>query len=97
MDALLVATGRSPNVNDLGLDKAGVEYDKSSGIAVNDFLQTTARNIYAVGDCCTRYQFTHVADFMARMVVRNALFFGSGGVIFQLSRHVHRSTSDSSN
>jgi pyruvate/2-oxoglutarate dehydrogenase complex dihydrolipoamide dehydrogenase (E3) component len=80
VDALLVATGRSPNVADMGLDKAGVQFDEHKGILVNDYLQSSSRNIYAVGDCCTRYQFTHVADFMARMVVRNALFFGSGGM-----------------
>eukprot|EP00884_Botryococcus_braunii_P021435 jgi/Botrbrau1/7976/Bobra.384_2s0004.1 len=78
VDALLVATGRSPNVSDMGLEKAGVAFDTQKGISVNDYLQSSARNIYAVGDCCTRYQFTHIADFMARMVVRNALFFGSG-------------------
>lgn len=44
---------------------------------VNDSLQTTANYIFAVGDCCTMYKFTHAADFMARAVIRNALFFGS--------------------
>ena len=46
-------------------------------LQVNDSLQTTARHIFAVGDCCTMYKFTHAADFMARAVIRNALFFGS--------------------
>ena len=45
---------------------------------MTDQLQTTNSSIYAVGDCCTAYKFTHVADFMARMVVRNALFFAKG-------------------
>ncbi len=45
---------------------------------MSDQLQTTNSSIYAVGDCCTAYKFTHVADFMARMVVRNALFFAKG-------------------
>ena len=75
-DALLVAAGRKPAVNDLGLGAAGVSYDERMGIAVNDKLQTTNPNVYAVGDVATRYQFTHMADFMARMVIRNALFFG---------------------
>ncbi len=44
---------------------------------VNDSLQTTAKHIFAVGDCCTMYKFTHAADFMARAVIRNALFFGN--------------------
>ena len=75
-DALLVATGRKPAVSGLGLGAAGVSYDERMGIEVNDKLQTTNPNVYAVGDVATRYQFTHMADFMARMVIRNALFFG---------------------
>lgn len=76
VDALLIATGRKPNVSGIGLEAAGVEYDLRTGIKVNDNLQTTNRNIYAVGDVATHYQFTHVADFMARIVVRNAVAFG---------------------
>jgi pyruvate/2-oxoglutarate dehydrogenase complex dihydrolipoamide dehydrogenase (E3) component len=75
-DALLVATGRKPNVSGLGLEKAGVEFDPGKGVIVNDRLQTSVPHIYAVGDVATKYQFTHAADFMARMVIRNALFFG---------------------
>ncbi|QDG54974.1 FAD-containing oxidoreductase [Persicimonas caeni] len=75
-DQLLVATGRRPNVTELGLEEAGVEFDERHGVAVDDRLQTTNSDIYAVGDVATRYRFTHAADFMARMVVRNALFFG---------------------
>ncbi|CAD7699824.1 unnamed protein product [Ostreobium quekettii] len=78
VDELLVATGRTPNVRGLDLEKAGVEYDEKKGIVVNEYLQTTAKSIYAVGDCCTEYKFTHVADAMARTVIRNALFFGAG-------------------
>ena len=77
VDELLIATGRSPNVENMGLEAAGIDYDKR-GIKVSDFLQTTNKNVYAVGDCCSKYKFTHVADFMARLVIRNALFFGSG-------------------
>ena len=75
-DALLVATGRKPAVNGLGLEAAGVSYDARVGIAVNDKLQTTNPDVYAVGDVASKYQFTHMADFMARLVIRNALFFG---------------------
>jgi pyruvate/2-oxoglutarate dehydrogenase complex dihydrolipoamide dehydrogenase (E3) component len=75
VDQLLVAVGRSPNVENLGLEDAGVVYSKK-GIQVNDHLQTTVSSIYAAGDICTPYQFTHAADFMARIVIRNALFFG---------------------
>jgi len=75
VDKLLVAAGRSPNVEGLGLEAAGVVYSKK-GIQVNDQLQTTQPDIYAAGDICSPYQFTHAADFMARTVIRNALFFG---------------------
>jgi pyruvate/2-oxoglutarate dehydrogenase complex dihydrolipoamide dehydrogenase (E3) component len=75
VDKLLVAVGRSPNVENLGLEDAGVVYSKK-GVQVNDHLQTTVSCIYAAGDICTPYQFTHAADFMARIVIRNALFLG---------------------
>lgn len=75
VDQLLVAVGRAPNVEGLGLAQAGVAFDKK-GVQVNDRLQTTNPNIYAAGDICSPYQFTHAADFMARNVIRNALFFG---------------------
>ena len=75
-DALLIATGRKPTVDGLGLEQAGVEYDARMGVVVNDRLQTTNPDIYAVGDVASRYQFTHMADFGARLVIRNALFFG---------------------
>ena len=75
-DDLLVAAGRKPNVKGLGLEGAEVEYDERSGIVINDRLQTTNPDVYAVGDVASRYQFTHIADFMARLVIRNALFFG---------------------
>ena len=75
-DALLVAAGRKPAVRGLGLEDAGVAYDERMGIEVNDKLQTTNPDVYAVGDVASKYQFTHMADFMARLVIRNALFFG---------------------
>jgi pyruvate/2-oxoglutarate dehydrogenase complex dihydrolipoamide dehydrogenase (E3) component len=75
-DALLIATGRKPAVNGLGLEKAGVEFDARKGVVVNDKLQTTNPAIFAVGDVASKYQFTHMADFMARLVIKNALFFG---------------------
>ncbi len=75
-DAVLVAAGRKPAVAGLGLEAAGVAFDARDGVSVDDRLQTTNPNIYAVGDVASKYQFTHMADFMARLVVRNALFFG---------------------
>lgn len=75
VDQLLVAVGRAPNVEGLGLETVSVEYDKK-GVKVNDRLQTTNPRIYAAGDICSPYQFTHAADFMARIVIQNALFHG---------------------
>ena len=74
VDQLLVAGGRKPNIEHLGLDEAGVEYT-AQGITVDDRLRTTNSKIYAAGDICSRYKFTHAADAMARIVVANALFF----------------------
>ncbi len=75
VERLLVAVGRAPNVEGLGLEAAGVAYDKK-GVKVNDRLQTANPRIYACGDICSPYQFTHAADFMARIVIQNALFKG---------------------
>jgi pyruvate/2-oxoglutarate dehydrogenase complex dihydrolipoamide dehydrogenase (E3) component len=75
VDQLLVAAGRAPNVENLGLEAAGIAFDPS-GVTVDDRLQTTNPRVYACGDVCSRFQFTHAADFMARMVVQNALFKG---------------------
>ena len=75
VDQLLVAVGRAPNVEGLGLETAGVAFDKK-GVKVNDRLQTANPCIFACGDICSPFQFTHVADFMARIVIQNALFKG---------------------
>ena len=75
-DALLVATGRKPTVKGLGLEDAGIDYDERMGVKVNDRMQTTNPDVYAVGDVASKYQFTHMSDFGARLVIRNALFFG---------------------
>jgi pyruvate/2-oxoglutarate dehydrogenase complex dihydrolipoamide dehydrogenase (E3) component len=72
---LLVAVGRAPNVEGLNLETVGVEYDKR-GVKVNDRLQTSNPRIFAAGDVCSPYKFTHAADFMARIVIPNALFRG---------------------
>jgi len=74
-DRVLVAVGRAPNVEGLGLEAAGVAYDRT-GVTVNDRLQTTNPRIYAAGDVASRFQFTHVADALARVVLANALFLG---------------------
>ncbi|MDA0832961.1 MAG: mercuric reductase [Planctomycetota bacterium] len=75
VDQLLVSVGRAPNIEELNLDAVGVKHH-SKGIEVNDYMQTSNPMIYAAGDVCSPYQFTHAADFMARIVIQNALFRG---------------------
>uniref|UniRef100_A0A7S4WEP3 Mercuric reductase n=1 Tax=Alexandrium monilatum TaxID=311494 RepID=A0A7S4WEP3_9DINO len=77
-DALLVATGRAPNVEGLGLEAAGVEFKPGLGVKVNDDLTTTNPDILAVGDAIDHpeFRFTHMAGTMAGMAVQNALFEG---------------------
>ncbi|MEQ1795659.1 MAG: mercuric reductase, partial [Nitrospira sp.] len=80
VDEILVGAGRTPNVDGLGLDVVGVEFDKA-GVSVNGRLQTSNPRIFAAGDVCSRYKFTHAADAMAQIVIQNALFphpFGLG-------------------
>jgi pyruvate/2-oxoglutarate dehydrogenase complex dihydrolipoamide dehydrogenase (E3) component/uncharacterized membrane protein YdjX (TVP38/TMEM64 family) len=79
-DAILVGVGRSPNVAGLGLEAAGVEYDPKKGVSVDDRLRTSNPRIFAAGDVCSRFQFTHAADAMARIVIQNALFYGGAKV-----------------
>ena len=76
-DALLIAIGRAPNVEGLGLEQADVAFT-ARGVTVDARLCTTNERVYAVGDICSTLQFTHAADFQARMVIQNALFFGRG-------------------
>lgn len=75
VDEILLAVGRAPNLEGLDLQAAGVEYDKT-GVKVSDRLQTTNKRVYAAGDICSPYKFTHTADALARIVIQNALFFG---------------------
>lgn len=75
-DAILVGAGRKPNVEGLDLERAGVVSNGMAGVQVDDHLRTTNRRIYAAGDVCSRFKFTHAADSMARIVIQNALFFG---------------------
>ncbi|MBW4520922.1 MAG: mercuric reductase [Scytolyngbya sp. HA4215-MV1] len=80
VDEILVGAGRSPNVEGLGLETVGVQYDKHKGVSVNDYLQTSNPKIYAAGDICMNWKFTHAADAAARIVIKNTLFspFGLG-------------------
>lgn len=75
-DTLLVATGRTPNTQDLGLEAAGVETDDRGRVRVDDRLRTTNKRIFAAGDVCSALPLTHNADAQARIVLKNALFFG---------------------
>jgi pyruvate/2-oxoglutarate dehydrogenase complex dihydrolipoamide dehydrogenase (E3) component len=80
VDQILVGAGRVPNVEGLNLEAVGVEYDAKQGVKVNDYLQTTNPKIFAAGDICMNWKFTHAADAAARIVIKNALFapFGLG-------------------
>jgi pyruvate/2-oxoglutarate dehydrogenase complex dihydrolipoamide dehydrogenase (E3) component len=79
VDEILIGAGRTPNVEGLNLAEVGVEYD-SKGVKVNDYLQTTNPKIFAAGDVCLNWKFTHAADAAARIVIKNTLFapFGLG-------------------
>ncbi|MEX2445073.1 MAG: mercuric reductase [Alkalispirochaeta sp.] len=74
---LLVAIGRAANLDGLNLDRAGVKAH-ARGIEVNDYLQTSNRRVFAAGDVASPYQFTHMAEATASLVVQNALFLKTG-------------------
>lgn len=76
VDEILVGAGRAPNVEGLGLESVGVEFDARRGVQVDDRLRTTNPRIYAAGDVCMDWKFTHAADAAAKIVVQNALFLG---------------------
>ncbi len=83
-DAILVSAGRTPNTEGLNLEAAGVVYDHT-GVTVNDWLQTTNPRIYAAGDICAPFKFTHTANALGRMAMMNALFpFKLGGRMSRL-------------
>lgn len=74
-DAILVATGRTPNIESLNLQGAGVRYTER-GVTVDDFLRTSNPRVLAAGDVIGGPLFTHAADAMARICIQNAFFFG---------------------
>jgi pyruvate/2-oxoglutarate dehydrogenase complex dihydrolipoamide dehydrogenase (E3) component len=76
VDEILVGYGRAPNVEDIGLESAAVEYDTRAGVKVDDHLRTSNPSIYAAGDVCLSAKFTHTAEATAKIVIRNALFWG---------------------
>jgi len=73
VDEILVGGGRTPNLEGLGLDEARVAYS-AQGVIVDERLRTSNAKIFAAGDICSKYKFTHAADAMARIVIANALF-----------------------
>jgi pyruvate/2-oxoglutarate dehydrogenase complex dihydrolipoamide dehydrogenase (E3) component len=76
VDQILVSVGTTPNVESLGLDAAGVAFDPTDGIHVDDFLRTTNRRIFAAGDVCAGSVFPHIETVAAHIVVANALLLG---------------------
>jgi len=74
-DDILVGVGRAPNLEGLGLEAASIAHGLA-GVTVNDYLQTSNPRVYAAGDIASRYQFTHTADALSRIVLQNALFAG---------------------
>lgn len=73
-DEIMIAIGRSPNVEGLNLEAAGVEYDRRKGIKANNLLRTSQKHIYACGDVTGQYAFTHMAEYHAGIALSNALF-----------------------
>ncbi len=74
-DVILLAIGRAPNVDGIGLEEAGVSFGRA-GVEVDDHLRTSNPRIYASGDVASRFKFTHAADALSRIALQNALFFG---------------------
>ncbi len=71
-DEILLAMGRLPNIEGLNVEAAGITYD-AKGIKVDEYLQTSAAHVFAIGDVIGTYLFTHVAAYQAGVAVRNAL------------------------
>lgn len=75
VDTILVAVGRKPNLEGLELEAAGIKGDHA-GVRVDDRLRTDNPRVFAAGDICSPYKFTHAADAQARILLANALFGG---------------------
>jgi len=72
-EQLLVATGRSPNVESLGLDEAGIARNQTGGIEVDDRMRTTRHGIYAAGDVTGQDQFVYMTAYGAKLAAKNAI------------------------
>jgi pyruvate/2-oxoglutarate dehydrogenase complex dihydrolipoamide dehydrogenase (E3) component len=82
-DRILVATGRRPETDEIGLEAIGAELDEKGGVKVDDRLATTAKGVYAAGDAITALPFTHVAGYHGRTVAANALFHARAKVSYE--------------
>jgi pyruvate/2-oxoglutarate dehydrogenase complex dihydrolipoamide dehydrogenase (E3) component len=71
-DEVMLSIGRVPNVEQLGLEVAGIDFEPVRGIGVDDYLRTTNADVYAAGDVCNWHHFTNVAEYSARVAVQNA-------------------------
>ncbi len=76
VDEILMGVGRAPNLEGLGLEAAGIASDPTQGVTVDERLRTSNPRVYAAGDICFPYKFTHTADALARILIANALFMG---------------------
>ncbi|HEX7668817.1 MAG TPA: mercuric reductase [Polyangiaceae bacterium] len=76
VNRILVGVGSVPNVDGLNLEAAGIAYDGTRGVPVDDFLRTTNRRVFAAGDVCTENKFPHIESTAGRIIVANALFLG---------------------
>ena len=79
VDEVLVAAGRTPNTDGLGLDELGVSFDAEGHVETDDWLRTAIPGVYAVGDVTGKLPFTHAADEMGRIAAGNALKKGYRG------------------
>ncbi len=73
-DEILAAVGRKPNTKGLDLEKAGVKYDEKQ-IETDEYLRTSQKHIFAAGDVTNHFQFTHMADYEAQIVLQNCFLF----------------------
>lgn len=72
-EKIFISAGRTPNIQNLNLDKTKIKYD-TKGISVDEFMRTSEKNIFAIGDIASSFKFSHVAGYQGEIVVRNILF-----------------------
>jgi pyruvate/2-oxoglutarate dehydrogenase complex dihydrolipoamide dehydrogenase (E3) component len=72
-EKIFISAGRVPNINNLNLEKANIKYD-NKGVIVDEFMRTTQKNVFAIGDIASNFKFSHVAGYQGEIVIRNILF-----------------------